>query len=198
VGEDQNKYPGIYRAKVLGTDALETDKLGRIKAEVYPFMLGTVTALAAGVGDGIVTATLPWAIPAPSLFSGSGDGTGCFAVPDVGSYVWVFFENGDVHQPVYFAEAPNKLKGLPTERLVGYPDVKVLKTASGISVTINQLSGSEDIKITHPAGTSIQMDVAGNLTIVAGAATSITSAGTVGITAGGAITVTGATINLNP
>jgi len=193
VGEDQNKYPGIYRARVLGTDALETDKLGRIKAEVYPFMLGTVTALAAGVGDGIATATLPWAIPAPSLFSGSGDGTGCFAVPDVGSYVWVFFENGDVHQPVYFAEAPNKLKGLPTERLVGYPGTKVYKTSTGATIVVDSTG---NISVTSPG--NVTVTAVGNIVATAGGDISVTATGAVNITATGDVTVSGANINLNP
>ena len=176
------KYPGIYRARVLATDAAETDKLGRIKVEVYPFMLGTVSAKAAGVGDGIITADFPWAIPAPGIFSGSGDGTGSFAVPDIDSYVWVFFEEGDVYQPVYFAEAPNKLKGLPTERLVGYPDTKVWKTAAGIVITIRETSGSEDVKVLHSSGTYIQIDSDGNVNIVGK----------------GNVNVSGTIVNINP
>jgi len=181
---DQNttRFDGIYRAKVLATDALETDKLGRIKVEVYPMLIGTVTAKKCG-GIGIETANMPWAIPAPSIFSGSGSGSGAFAVPDVGSYVYVFFETGDIYQPVYFAEAPNKLKGLPSERTVDYPDTKVLKTASGITLSINQKTGSENVKIVHPAGTTIEIDSTGNLNVTVGGTTTITSTGNVAITA---------------
>ena len=52
---------------------------------------------------------------------------GTFAVPDVGTQVWVFFEAGDIYQPVYFAACPNKLKGQPTEKATNYPNTKVWK-----------------------------------------------------------------------
>jgi len=164
MARDEVYLRGIYRAKVLATDAAEEDKLGRVKLEIYPMLIGEETATACG-GTGIPISDLPWAVPAFSLFSGSDSDTGHFAVPDVGSYVFAFFEGADVYQPVYFAEAPNKLKGLPSERLTDYPDTKVLKTSSGIIVSINQKSGSENVKVEHPSGSSAEIDPNGDILI---------------------------------
>ena len=172
--EEKGRYHLIYRGKVLATDAAEEDKLGRIKVEVYPMLLGEETATDIGEGPGIPITDLPWAIPATSLFVGAGDGTGSLSIPDIGSYVYVFFEMGDIYQPVYLAGAPNKLKGLPTERLTDYPDTKVMKTSTGIVFEVNQKQGSEKVKVTHPAGTTVEIDASGQVKIVAAGNVDIT------------------------
>jgi len=93
------------------------------------------------------TTDLPWAYPAMPLFSGSGNGFGAFAVPDIGTFVFVFFLEGDIYQPVYFAEAPTGTMGLPSERVSGYPSTKVLKTSSGVVISIDD-SGNVTIDTT--------------------------------------------------
>ncbi len=158
-------YNGIYRAKVLATDADESDNIGRIKVEVYPMLIGTETAQTLGGIDGIDTAQLPWAVPAMSLFSGAGSGYGSFVVPEVDSFVWVFFEEGDVYQPVYFAEAVTKTYGVPSERTVNYPYTRVFKTKSGIVITINDSNGNEEVKVLHPTGTYLQISSDGVINV---------------------------------
>jgi len=116
-----------------------------------------------GVFDGIDAANLPWAVPAFPIFCGSGDGIGYFAVPEIGTYVWCFFESGDFNQPVYFAEASDGVHGLPTERTSNYPDTKVLKTPSGIVVSIND--SIKEVKVEHPSGASLVIDSSGNIII---------------------------------
>lgn len=171
-----DRFDGIYRGKVLLTDVDAADgKFGRIKVEVYPMLLGTETAKtllknANGeqlqtIAEGIETDCLPWATPAFPLFEGAGNGYGCFSIPKVGSFVFVFFENGDIYQPVYFAEAADGVHGLPTERLTNYPNRKVMKTEQGITIELDDTDGEEEIKITHPAGATIQIDSSGNITI---------------------------------
>jgi hypothetical protein len=133
---DNLKYFGTYRAKVLSTDVSEEDQLGRIKVEVPPFLVGEDTAIRLSqtpniVVEGIPLDDLPWCLPAYPLGTGSSVWTdenneeipiGIFVVPDVGSFVWVFFEGGDIYQPVYFAEAPTKTKGMATRRRGPEPD----------------------------------------------------------------------------
>ena len=183
------KYTGTYRGKVLSTDVNEVDSagaavnLGRIKCEVYPMLIGITTAQDLDGVNGIETALLPWAVPAMPLFSGAGVGYGSFSVPEVGSFVWVFFEGGDVYQPVYFAEAATKTHGLPSERATDYPYTKVWRTARGIVITINDLEGSEDIKVLHPTGTNFQIDSSGNVIIDSKGTTTIISTGNLSITA---------------
>lgn len=149
---DSVKFNSIYRGKVLNT--ADPDKLGRIKVCVF------------GIFDEIEITALPWAVPAMPLFSGAGAGFGYFVVPEVDSHVWCFFEAGDLYQPVYFAEALSKVHGLPTERETDYPNTKVMKTKNGIVITINDKSGSEEIKVVHPTGSYLTIDKDGNIIIV--------------------------------
>lgn len=118
-----NKLMGIFRALVVSNS--DSSQYGRIQARIYPYFAN------------IDADKLPWAVPAMPLFEGAGAGIGSFCVPDVGSYVFCFFEHGDVYQPVYFAEAQNALKGLPTERITNYPNRKVFKTSSGLKFIID-------------------------------------------------------------
>ena len=133
------KFTGMYRAKVL--DNLDPEMLGRIRAEIYPMLIGINTAQGLDGIDGIETEQLPWAVPAMPLSSGAGVGVGSFAVPTVGSFVFVFFEEGDINQPVYFAEAQTKTYGLPSSRLTNYPNRKVIETSSGAKIIIDDSTG---------------------------------------------------------
>ena len=172
--QDDLRFPYQYRGVVL--DNVDPDKLGRIKARVF----GIFTAA-------ISTAKLPWAVPAQPLFAGAGTGFGHFAVPEIGSQVFVFFEGGDVYQPVFWAEAPTGVHGLPTERTTNYPNRRVIKTKAGLGIYIDDTA--KEIRIIHPSGKYIQMNSNGDVTI---------SAGDVTITSSGDVTISGTTIKMNP
>jgi len=144
-----DKFVGMYRGQVLDND--DPDKLGRIKVNLF------------GLTDGIDAEDLPWAVPAMPLFAGAGSGFGYFAVPKIGTYVFVFFEASDIYQPIYFAEATDGIHGLPTERLTNYPNTKVIKTPNGIVITINDFS--KEICVNHPSGSYLKIDTAGNIII---------------------------------
>lgn len=167
-------FDGIYRGQVVSTS--DPDQLGRIKVRVFGVF-----------GDSIAVADLPWAVPAFSLLSGSGSGYGCWCVPEVNSQVFVFFEGQDVYQPVYFAEAPSKVCGQPSERSTNYPYRKIQKTKSGIVVFIDDQS--KVVQLTHPSGKIIQMDGSGNVTITANELT---------VTASGNVTISGSQVDINP
>jgi hypothetical protein len=145
-----DKYPLIYRGKVLSnTDPIQA---GRIKIQVYPMFAGITNSV-----------LLPWAIPANPIWDGAGAGIGHFAVPDVNSYVYVFFEQGDHYQPVYFAEAPTATLGLPSDRTVNYPNRKVVKSSSGITFIVDDTA--QHVRINHPTGTYALIDTVGNITL---------------------------------
>ena len=152
------KFPFNYRGKVL--DNLDPDKLGRIKVQVYPMF--------SGIEDEDV---LPWAAPAMSMNVGAGSGFGTFCVPDVGANVWVFFEMGDIYQPVYFAEATDGQKGLPADRIVAdedYPYVRTMRTKGGIQIKINDYNGSadhRDVRVDHPSGSWVEFYPDGRATL---------------------------------
>jgi len=144
-----DNYTGFYRGKVLSNS--DSSQLGRIKVNIH------------GVYDGIDSSDLPWAVPASSVFVGAGSDQGCFCVPDVGTYVWCFFEANNLYQPVYFASAPSGVHGLPSERTTNYPNRRVLKTGAGIVVLIDD--SAELIKVDHPSGAFVSIDNAGNISI---------------------------------
>lgn len=175
-------FPYMYRGVVL--DNNDPDKRGRIKVRVF----GIFTA-------DILTTNLPWAAPAQSIFSGAGSGFGHFAVPEVNSQVFVFFEGGDLYQPVYWAEAPNGVHGLPSERTINYPNRRIIKTKAGLGVYIDDTDLK--IRIVHPTGKYIEMNSSGDVTIDAADVT-ITGSGEINIEGTGDVNITGAKVNLNP
>lgn len=198
-------FSGIYRGKVLATDALETDKVGRIKVEIYPMLIGRTTALELKKNDplldveGIDTADLPWAVPAMPIFEGAGSGYGCFAIPSVNSFVFVFFEGGDINQPVYFAEAQTKTMGVPASALTNYPNRKVVRTSSGIEVIIDKTSGLVSVSgaTTVNITSSSQVNITSPTINVTGASEiNITGDADINVE-GGEVNVTGNPINLN-
>jgi hypothetical protein len=134
--KDTAFYPYNYRGEVM--DDADPLRRGRVKVKVYPMF------------SGVETAVLPWAAPATSLFEGAGTDAGSFTPPAVGTKVWVFFEAGHITQPVYFACAPDGVAGVPAEGLVSYPNRKVWKTASGITIIIDD--STHEIKVSQPTG----------------------------------------------
>jgi hypothetical protein len=179
--KDTVKFSGFYRATIL--DNVDPSKLGRVKLNVL------------GVYTDIASADLPWAVPAFSTGFGSGSGYGNFSVPHIGSNVFVFFEAGDLYQPVYFASAPDGVHGLPTDRVTNYPDRNVIKTPSGIVVYIDD--HDKVVKLVHPTGKYVQMDGLGSITIVAADVT-IQASGKIDVTATGEITISGSKVYINP
>ena len=113
--------------------------------------------------SGVETDLLPWAIPMYPIWEGSGDGIGYFAVPDIGTYVYVMFEQGSMYQPIYLGEASTGTKGLPAERTTNYPNRKVLKTSSGITFYVDDIA--KHIKVVHPTGTYILVDTTGKVQV---------------------------------
>ena len=194
------KISGIYRALVEDVD--DTEKLGRVKARVYPMF------------SDIEIGHLPWAVPAFGLFEGAGEDMGSFTVPDVGNWVFVFFEAGDPYQPVYFANAPtgaDSLKGLPVSRETNYPTRRVWRTSSGIEVYIDNTD--TEIYVSHPATCTMKIDKDGNIevetvgkidvsadgeiTVNTKENANVNTDGNTNVTATGNVVVKGATIQLN-
>lgn len=150
--QHSDKFNGMYRGTVM--DNVDPDQLGKVKIKIYPML------------SGVETENLPWAIPAMPLSVGAGSGYGNFWVPDIGNNVWVFFEYGDIYQPVYFAEATDGVKGLPGNRVESYPDTSVFETKTGIQIKINRKAGEEDIRINHPSGASVEIMPDGNIQVM--------------------------------
>ena len=130
------KY-GNYRALVVSNK--DTMEAGRIQVRVF------------SIYDDLKDSELPWAIYADPLMGGDSDIGGSF-FPDEGSIVWVFFEEGNIEQPVYFAGAPSRPDG-PSEMKNGFPENRVFKTKTGHLIEIDDSESNTRIRIKHQSGT---------------------------------------------
>jgi hypothetical protein len=89
---------------------------------------------------------------------------GFFFIPRVDDKVWVEFAAGDINQPIwtgvwYPSEATPQTvnEKQPTE------DQKIIRTASGHVVQLDDTAGEEKIVITHKGGATIQIDKDGSV-----------------------------------
>jgi len=140
------EFNGNYRGQVVNNlDPLQT---GRVQVQVLPMLVNVDSTL------------LPWAIPAMPLSSGSGSGYGSFNVPNTGSWVWVFFEQGSIYQPVYFAEAVDPTRGVPSFSSTHYPNSRGLQTKNGIKIYTDDTT--KTIYLETPGGLLGKLDDATN------------------------------------
>lgn len=108
----EDKLFGIYKGVI--EDNNDTEKqMGRCKIRIFgvhtPKKVKTET-------EGIPTNEIPWAEPALGLFGGSVNGIGAWTVPVQGTLVFIFFEQGNILKPRYFATIP----GYPTDQNHGF------------------------------------------------------------------------------
>lgn len=92
-------YYGKYRGYVHDVD--DPDGRGRIRA-IVPRLLGAETPTG-------------WALPCAPY---AGPDQGLYTVPDVGAGVWIEFEEGDLHRPIWAGQ----WWGAPQEGEIGQPD----------------------------------------------------------------------------
>jgi len=112
-----DKLFGIYR----GVVECRYDPLfaGRIKVRIWG--IHTQVKEPKTPTHGIPIEELPWAQPVNGIFQGSVNGYGVSTVPILGSHVLLFFENGNIMQPRYFASVP----AIPEKRenvILGFTD----------------------------------------------------------------------------
>jgi uncharacterized protein involved in type VI secretion and phage assembly len=143
----EGRYFGKYRGEVTCND--DPDNLGRVKARVRRLFGEEET---------------DWALPA-FPYGGKRE-QGFFVVPDVGSSIWVEFEEGYLSHPIWSGvwygsgELPESAS----------PAKKVLKTKSGHKLVLDDDGGS--IEITDSNDNSVMMD-SGTIRIKAGSAVKI-------------------------
>lgn len=68
------------------------------------------------------TDKLPWAEQASSLFCGFNQGIGMSSIPIQGTWVWVFFEKGEITKPIYFASVVGGRYEAKPEEKYGFRD----------------------------------------------------------------------------
>lgn len=197
---------GFYRGVV--EDNNDPLKVGRVRARI--FGLHTEKNIR-GAKEGILTEHLPWVEPCLPIAEGSISGYGIFSVPLQGSHVMIFFENGSLSKPHYFASLPgvtseraqrdgfNDPDGVYPDKMGSdfhskakskYPHNMVISVHGGHYIEIDSSPGDERIKVYHKSGTSTEINKDGKeiTTIVDDQEVSIT--GDTDTTVGGNVTVT--------
>lgn len=124
-------FYGKYRAKVV--DVSDPEKRGRIRV-ICPKVLGEAKS--------------SWCEPCiPVAYDLGGD----FAIPKVGEFVWVEFEEGNPNKPVYTGGLWSKNKSpSPTytvgSRLITWGKCKITMTENSVEISVNnstiKVSGS--------------------------------------------------------
>jgi hypothetical protein len=162
------RFPGVYAATVTRVD--DPGHRGRIMVSV-PSVFGMDAP-----------ELEMWAMPCfPAAH---------FFVPDVGDHVWVAFENADPGAPVWLGEwysvgsAPPEADGSP-------PLQRVVRTAAGHRVLLDDTAGAERVIVEDAAGSKLEMradavilHAAADLTIEAPGASIIIRAASVDVREG--------------
>jgi len=131
------QFFGKYRGKVENN--VDPEQRGRIQVSVP-------TVLQEG--------SLSWAMPCLPY---GGKSVGFFAIPPVGTSIWVEFEGGDPDYPIWTGcfWATGDAPASPT-----VAEVKILKTEEG-TIELKDVPGAGGIKIETKAGMKIEMTAAG-------------------------------------
>ena len=176
MNKDVTSIQGIYRGVV--EDNNDPLNICRLRVRV-PYLNG-----APGTSAETPTEGLPWAA---ACIPYAGPGYGEVLIPEVGSTVWVIFENNQKDKPVWIGcsygaasrDGFRKLKSVgyhtfessngewtygvnmedtPFEFVERNKDVKVLiRTPKGFSILIDEKDGAESLEITDRIGQVIQM-----------------------------------------
>jgi hypothetical protein len=142
-------------------DVTDPIKLNRVRVRCFGFHSDNTTE--------VKTEDLPWATVIMPSTSPSMMGVGMNHQLLVGSWVVGFFRDGSSAQdPMVMGSIATQQSGvldIPAEAVVNYPHNSVTKTVSGHLIEVDNTAGAERINIKHKTGTTINIDLAGTVTI---------------------------------
>jgi len=130
---------GKFRGFVADND--DPQKRARLKVRV-PSVLGEQES--------------DWALPCLP-FGGLAD-QGLFAVPEVDAQVWVEFEEGDLHRPLWVGTFWQAEADVPAEAAISPPTTRLLRTPSGHTLQFDDKEGEEQITLFHPKEATLVID----------------------------------------
>ena len=135
--DETKKFYGKYRGTVMNN--IDPMQMGRIQA-IVPDVLGPIPT--------------SFAMPCLPI---TGKQMGTFMLPQIGSGVWIEFEQGNPDYPIWTGcfWAENEVPISPASA-----DKKVLKTNAG-TITLDDTSGSNSITIETTNNLKIKMDQQG-------------------------------------
>lgn len=133
---------GKYRGVVTDND--DPYRIGRIRARV-PDVLGP-------------SAESGWAVPCAPF---GGKATGFFALPSVGTGVWMEFEQGDPSYPIWSGCLWGTSAEMPSALLLSPAEQVMIVTAGGMSITLTDVAGKAGIILETASGAKISMTSSG-------------------------------------
>jgi phage baseplate assembly protein gpV len=151
---------GKYRGFVADND--DPQKRARLKLRV-PSVLGDEQS--------------DWALPCLP-FGGATD-HGFFAVPEVDAQVWVEFEEGDIHRPIWVGTFWQQDADVPQDASLSPPTTRLWRTPSGHTLQFDDKQDEEQIRLRHPKEATLIIDKDGTvaLTDAKGAKLTLDAAG---------------------
>ena len=135
------KFYGKFRGVV--TDVHDPLMTGRIRAHV-PDVMGDVES--------------GWALPAAPF---GGSSAGFFALPSVGSGVWIEFEHGDPDYPIWSGAWWGSAAELPPELLAPPYQKVMVRTNGGNTITLDDTPGVGGITLETATGQKISLSALG-------------------------------------
>ncbi|MFO1434526.1 MAG: phage baseplate assembly protein V [Candidatus Competibacteraceae bacterium] len=142
---NQRRY-GKFRGVV--SDNRDPEKRGRLKLRV-PSVLDQEET--------------DWALPC--LPYGGGAGYGLFLVPPPGAQVWVEFEEGDLHRPLWTGTCWQQTGDVPTDAAKSPPTAHLLQTPAGHLVQLDDENGARQLRLHHAGGAELLIDNDGIVTL---------------------------------
>lgn len=162
-------YHTFYRAYVVNNQ--DSLNLGRVQVRI-PALHGFNSSNT----NYVPSSSLPWATPA--IFSGAGNDSGSYLVPNVGDTIFVTFENNSPTTPIYFggilSKEGNTTKSISSNninnnKVYKYKDDDlakdiehnteriVYKSLKGATIIIDDYDEEEYIKIVDQSGQEVSM-----------------------------------------
>jgi hypothetical protein len=139
-----------------------SDELSRHVGRYYGKYRGVVVDNADEKHQGTITVLVPTVFRDTKVSAAACLPYGHFFVPPVDAHVWVEFEAGDPESPlwvgVWHAEG-----AAPPEAQVSPPDRRVIQTAAGHTIEIDDTEGEERILIRHSGDAFISIDHNGSV-----------------------------------
>jgi hypothetical protein len=153
--ENTNNFPGMYLGKIVNNE----DQEKRLRCQVRVVGIHS-DKNKDDLFDGIPDETLPWAEQAAPVMWGFGSSKGgVHSVPEIGSFVYLFFLNNNYMKPVYFASV---LGSNDADDEDFTSEKTVFKSKRGSKVVFDDTEDGESIDIKMASGSMISiMDIKG-------------------------------------
>lgn len=137
------------------------------RGRIYGVVVGVVTNNQDPDGLGRVKVTFPWLSDdnesnwARVMAPMAGGGRGFYMLPEVGDEVLVVFEQGRFDHPYVLGALWNGVDAPPADNGDGRNNLRVIRSRSGHTITLDDTEGAEKITVADGAGkSSVVLDAA--------------------------------------